>query len=216
MTQYGFYFDSARCTGCRTCEMACKDFKDLSETLAFRKVFDYEGGSWTEADDGTYTTDAYVYHVSAACNHCETPACMTACPAGAIMKNEDFGNVYIDQDVCGGAGACVEACPYGVPILVEEEMKAKKCDMCADRIAAGLRPICVEACPLRALDWGTLEELAERHPDTVNAIAPLADPSLTGPSLLINACPAAREFDDTEGAVSNEKEIMLEPAREIV
>lgn len=216
MTQYGFYFDNARCTGCRTCEMACKDYKDLSETVAFRRVFDYEGGSWTASDDGGYTTDTFAYHVSAACNHCETPACMTACPSGAIMKDDDYGNVYIDRDTCVGAGACVEACPYGVPILLEDEMKGVKCDMCADRIAAGLRPICVEACPLRALDWGTLDELHERYPDAVDAIAPLADPSLTGPSLLINPSPAAKDFDDTTGYVSNEKEVMLEEARELV
>lgn len=24
-TQYGFFIDSARCTGCKTCELACKD-----------------------------------------------------------------------------------------------------------------------------------------------------------------------------------------------
>ena len=41
---YGFYFDSTRCTGCRTCEMACKDYHDLSTEAAFRRVFDYEGG----------------------------------------------------------------------------------------------------------------------------------------------------------------------------
>lgn len=44
MTQYGFYFDSTRCTGCRTCEMACKDYNDLPANYAFRRVFDYEGG----------------------------------------------------------------------------------------------------------------------------------------------------------------------------
>ena len=45
MTQYAFYFDSTRCTGCRTCEMACKDYKDSSEGIHFRKVYDYEGGT---------------------------------------------------------------------------------------------------------------------------------------------------------------------------
>ena len=53
MTQYGFFFDSTRCTGCRTCEMACKDYKDLSATIAFRKVYDYEGGAWSDVGDGT-------------------------------------------------------------------------------------------------------------------------------------------------------------------
>ena len=48
MTQYGFYFDSTRCTGCRTCEMACKDYNDLPANYAFRRVFDYEGGDWKD------------------------------------------------------------------------------------------------------------------------------------------------------------------------
>ena len=55
MTQYGFYFDSTRCTGCRTCEMACKDYNDLPANYAFRRVFDYEGGEWNVADDGTFS-----------------------------------------------------------------------------------------------------------------------------------------------------------------
>ena len=53
MTQYGFYFDSTRCTGCRTCEMACKDYNDLPANYAFRRVFDYEGGDWKDNGDGT-------------------------------------------------------------------------------------------------------------------------------------------------------------------
>ena len=182
---YGFYFDSTRCTGCRTCEMACKDYHDLSTEAAFRRVFDYEGGEFVENADGTVTATTYAYHLSEACNHCESPKCFAACPTGA----------------------CVDACPFGVPILVKEKNKAVKCDMCRDRIAEGKRPICVEACPLRALEWGDLDELKKAHPDAVHAIAPMADPSITNPSVIINACPAAKEVGDTTGAVANEKEV---------
>ena len=155
---YGFYFDSTRCTGCRTCEMACKDYHDLSTEAAFRRVFDYEGGEFVENADGTVTATTYAYHLSEACNHCESPKCFAACPTGAIEKDED-GIVYIKEDVCTGTGACVDACPFGVPILVKEKNKAVKCDMCRDRIAEGKRPICVEACPLRALEWGDLDDM---------------------------------------------------------
>ena len=203
---YGFYFDSTRCTGCRTCEMACKDYKDIPAEIAFRRVFDYEGGSCALGADGTVASDAFMYHVSDACNHCENPKCFAACPTGAIEKDDD-GIVFINQETCTGNGACVDACPYGVPILVKEEGKAKKCDMCRDRVAEGKQPICVEACPLRALEWGDLDELKAAHPDAVAGIAPLADPSETGPSLLINACPAAKEPGDTTGFVANEKEV---------
>ena len=96
MTQYGFYFDSTRCTGCKTCEMACKDYKDLPQTIAYRHVYDYEGGAWTDAGDGTYTSDAFAYHVSLGCQHCAMPACMAKCPSGAISKDTDTGLVFID------------------------------------------------------------------------------------------------------------------------
>ena len=42
---YGFFFDNSRCTGCRTCEMACVDFNNLSVGRRYRRVIDYEGGS---------------------------------------------------------------------------------------------------------------------------------------------------------------------------
>lgn len=51
-TQYGFYIDSSRCTGCKTCELACKDFKNLSPEVNFRRIYEYAGGDWTEQDSG--------------------------------------------------------------------------------------------------------------------------------------------------------------------
>ena len=205
MTQYGFYVDSSRCTGCHTCEMACKDYHDLAETETFRRVFDYEGGALT-AEGEALANSVFMYHVSAACNHCANPACLPACPAGAIEKDDD-GLVFINQDQCAGAKLCIDACPYGVPIFVESAKKANKCDGCRDRVAAGLQPVCVEACPLRALEFGDIEELRKAHPDTVDGIAPLADGKATTPSIAILACPAAKDPGDTEGAIANEKAV---------
>ena len=206
MTQYGFYYDNSRCTGCRTCEMACKDYHDLPQTCSYRHVFDYEGGD-TTLEDGVVKCAAYMYHVSAACNHCEEPACIDSCPFGAIEKEEDTGIVFINQDTCKGANKCTEACPYGVPVFFEEAKRSNKCDGCRTRVADGKNPICVDACPLRALEFGDVEELRKAHPDAVDNIAPLADPSQTKPSLVIKPAPAAKEYNDTTGAVLNEKEV---------
>ena len=49
-TQYGFFIDSSRCTGCKTCELACKDFKDLGPEVSFRRIYEYAGR--TESDHG--------------------------------------------------------------------------------------------------------------------------------------------------------------------
>ncbi len=52
-TQYGFFIDSSRCTGCKTCELACKDYKDLTPEVSFRRIYEYAGGDWQE-DDGVW------------------------------------------------------------------------------------------------------------------------------------------------------------------
>jgi anaerobic dimethyl sulfoxide reductase subunit B (iron-sulfur subunit) len=58
MTQFGFFFDNARCTGCKTCELACKDYKDLPAELAYRVVYDYEGGDWQQNENGSWQGSA--------------------------------------------------------------------------------------------------------------------------------------------------------------
>ena len=208
MTQYGFYFDSTRCTGCKTCTLACKDKKDLPTNLVYRKVFDYEGGMWEQGANGTYQTTAFMYHLSLACNHCENPACLENCPTGSISKDEATGAVISGaEETCIGCGTCVQVCPYGVPAVNPDTEKSVKCDMCIDLVAAGKQPICVESCPLRALEFGPIEELRAAHPDAVNGIAPMADGSLTAPAIVIATCPAAKMPGDTEGFVANEWEV---------
>ena len=54
--------------------------------MAFRMVIDYEGGSWQPDVDGTFSQDAFAYHVSISCNHCNNPVCTRVCPTGAMHK----------------------------------------------------------------------------------------------------------------------------------
>jgi anaerobic dimethyl sulfoxide reductase subunit B (iron-sulfur subunit) len=206
MAQNGFYFDSSRCTGCKTCELACKDYKDLGVEILFRKIYDYEGGGWTQAADGTWSTDAFAYHVSEACNHCAVPACLAVCPVEAISKDSDSGLVLIDEELCIGCASCVSACPYAAPKMDEATTKARKCDGCFDRVAEGRQPICVEACPLRALEFDDLEVLRSKYGDLAQ-IPPLPDPNQTSPSIVIKPCPAVESPAIASGFVANEKEV---------
>lgn len=206
MTQYAFAFDSTRCTGCKTCELACKDYKDLDETVAYRKIYDYEGGSWTDNGDGTCTTNAFVYHVSMSCNHCDDPACTKVCPTGAMHKDAETGLVSVDAEKCIGCGYCHMACPYNAPKVDRAVGHSVKCDGCADRVAQGLQPICVGACPLRALAFGAVEEMAALGERA--AIAPLPEPTYTNPNLYIKATPDAKPAGSTEGTVINLLEVM--------
>jgi anaerobic dimethyl sulfoxide reductase subunit B len=162
MTQYGFYFDSTRCTGCKTCAMACKDYKDTQTEINFRKVYDIEGGSTTQSADGTVVHGALSYHVSLACNHCTAPSCVEVCPTAAMHKDADTGIVSVDATKCIGCGYCHMACPYNAPVVDREKGYSVKCDGCKDRISEGKQTICVEACPLRALDCDGVEALRKK------------------------------------------------------
>lgn len=71
-TQYGFFIDSSRCTGCKTCELACKDYKDLTPEVSFRRIYEYAGGDWQE-DNGVWHQNVFAYYLSISCNHCEDP-----------------------------------------------------------------------------------------------------------------------------------------------
>ncbi|HBU0005914.1 TPA: 4Fe-4S binding protein, partial [Klebsiella pneumoniae] len=112
-TQYGFFIDSARCTGCKTCELACKDYKNLTPEVSFRRIYEYAGGDWQE-DNGVWQQNVFAYYLSIACNHCEDPACTKVCPSGAMHKRED-GFVVVNEEVCIGCRYCHMACPYGAP-----------------------------------------------------------------------------------------------------
>ena len=189
MGRLGFYFDGTQCTGCRTCQVACKDKNRLEVGTIFREVHSYESGSYPNAK---------IYHYSASCNHCESPACVAACASGAMYKVED-GTVICDTEMCDGCGMCVSVCPYQVPKMMDNG-KANKCDACAYLRAKGENPACVDACLMRCLEFGDLDELAAKHEgeELSNVMPFLADPAATNPSILINAKECAKAEDYRE------------------
>lgn len=208
MTQYAFYFDGKRCTGCKTCELACKDRYDLTPDISYRKIFEYGGGDWTQDESGFYIPDVFTYYVSVACNHCDNPACTKVCPTGAMHKDAETGLVSVDDARCIGCGYCHMACPYNAPKVDRDKGHSVKCDGCAQRVAAGQQPICVEACPQRALDFGPREEMERLHPNGETAdIAPLPQKDYTDPNLLINPSKHAQKANEATGKVANPLEV---------
>ncbi len=204
--QYGFFFDSSVCTGCKTCVLSCKDYYDLSATETFRRVFDYEGGTWQRNSKGCWTQDAFHYHISLSCNHCTRPVCVHVCPTGAMHKEEN-GIVRVNSRVCIGCGYCTMACPYRAPFVSDETHTSTKCDGCYDRIEAGQSPICVEACSLRALGFDDVEKLRAKYGST-SSIAPMPEPE-TLPNIVIRTSPAAKLVGDKTGFVANPQEVQV-------
>ena len=92
------------------------------------------------------------------CYHCENPKCMEMCPTGAITKTEG-GSVVINEAVCIGCRSCSDGCPYDVPVFSADTGKSYKCTQCNDRVACGMMPACVEACPSGAMFFGSRKEV---------------------------------------------------------
>lgn len=178
MTQYAFYFDQSRCYDCKACAVACKDWNGLEPgPCKWLRMFEWEEGM---------LPDVRLYAMFGSCYHCEDPACVKACPEGAIFKEDKYGAVLVENEKCTGCRSCYEACPYGAPQFASDEPteKMSKCTMCLDRLEDGKKPICVMSCPLRALDFGTLEEMRAAYPDAQEAVSQFPDPSQTHPAIL--------------------------------
>ncbi|MFF0745517.1 DMSO/selenate family reductase complex B subunit [Streptomyces sp. NPDC004111] len=202
--QLGFYFDQSLCTGCKACQIACKDKHDLPLGVNWRRVAEYAGGTWQETGD-TFTPHIFTSYVSVSCNHCDNPVCVTVCPTTAMSKGPD-GIVAVDESKCVGCRYCEWACPYSAPQFNEETGHMSKCDMCADHRDRGEDPACVAACPSRALDWGPIGALRARHGRTAG-VEPLPDASVTRPNLVITPHRDAQRPGSGTGTVVNEREI---------
>jgi formate dehydrogenase iron-sulfur subunit len=99
--------------------------------------------------------------MSDVCKHCVAAPCEHACPTGAIVYNE-FGNVYIQPDICNGCAYCIAACPFGVITRSHFDGHAHKCTLCYDRQKDGLVPACAKACPTASIQFGPIDELREK------------------------------------------------------
>ena len=204
--QLGFSFDQAKCTGCKACQIACKDKNDLPVGVTWRRVAEYTGGGWiTNEAEGTSTQDVYSYYTSVSCNHCEDAICMDVCPTTA-MRRGDNGIVYVDAEVCIGCKYCAMACPYSAPQYDAGKGVMTKCDFCMDRVAEGGEPACVASCPTRALSFGEIVDLRQAPGGTAD-VAPLPNPSITRPNLVVLPHPKAKPSGSKAGAIGNPEEI---------
>ncbi len=138
--------DAARCMGCFGCEAACAMEQELPGGP--RTVRVVEVGPWVDGEDLVLSFQP------TSCCHCDSPACVLACPTGAMQKRAD-GIVFSDLEQCIGCQTCAVACPFGVPQLNPAKGKIAKCDGCRARVDAGLTPACVIKCPSGALLYGT-------------------------------------------------------------
>ncbi len=105
------------------------------------------------------------------CLHCDNPPCANLCPWGAARR-EASGTVSIDADICLGGAKCRTVCPWHIPqrqtgVGLYLDLLPRyagngvmyKCDRCADVVARGGTPACIEACPNAVQSFGPREAI---------------------------------------------------------
>ena len=176
MAEKAILYDATRCTACRGCQVACKQWNENDEGEG-EKTFNW--GSYENPPDLSPQTWLKMEFREVergrqvdwlfnrrACMHCTDAGCVMVCPNGSLYHHES-GFVSYNKDTCTGCGYCVEACPFLVPRternLVTGIAKMDKCTFCTtpglDRIAAGWEPACVKSCPTDALIYGDRNQL---------------------------------------------------------
>jgi formate dehydrogenase iron-sulfur subunit len=179
--------DTSRCTACRGCQVACKQWNGLpgtktKQTGSYQNPADFGFETWklVRFSEGLKEDKKpYWYFFSDSCRHCVDPPCKMASDTAdpkAIVLDKATGAVLMAKTPYKGKFKEVrEACPYDVPRQDEKTKVMSKCTMCFDRVAEGMIPACVKSCPTGALAFGErdamlgaakarVEELKKAHP----------------------------------------------------
>ena len=154
MAKKVFVIDIAKCNGCHSCQIVCKDEHVGNDWTPIAKPQPEVGQFWLELTERVRGTVpkvkvAYRPHL---CMHCDKAPCMESCKVEGALYKRDDGLVIIDAVKCTGCKNCVDACPYDVIFFNDDLNLAQKCTGCAHLLDDGwTEPRCADACPTMAI-----------------------------------------------------------------
>lgn len=167
---YSILVDTSKCTACRGCQMACKQWHQLPATEtknwgSYQNPQDLSVATWKLvrfADGANGDGKPYWYFFTDQCRHCLSPGCMAAAEKDEIVQDEKTGAVLFtpktkDLDF----KATLDGCPFNIPRQNPKTKVLSKCTMCFDRITNNQIPACVKSCPTGTLMFGERDKIVE-------------------------------------------------------
>lgn len=162
------FVDTSRCTACRGCQVACKQWNQLpgtktTQTGTYQNPpdFSFETYKVVRFSEGVHENNKpYWYFFSDMCRHCMQPPCQVASDKNEIVVDEATGAVIYTPATAGmDFSMAKDSCPYDVPRQDPTSKVVSKCTMCLDRIQGGKKPACVTSCPTGAMEFGDRKDI---------------------------------------------------------
>lgn len=167
-----FFIDQTRCTACRGCQVACKQWKNqkVVETVqsgSYQNPPDLSSSTFKLVRFSEVTVDGALRWLffPEQCRHCLQPPCKMVADMydnQAILQDPATGAVlYTERTRKLDATEIREACPYDIPRPDPSSGALTKCNMCIDRVSNGMLPACVKTCPTGTMHFGERQDMLE-------------------------------------------------------
>ncbi|MGD9817413.1 MAG: 4Fe-4S dicluster domain-containing protein [Desulfomonilaceae bacterium] len=165
---YSILVDTSKCTACRGCQIACKQWNGLPGTKTKNEGthqnpmdLSFETYKLVRYAEGTHPDGKnYWNFFSEQCRHCINPGCMAEAEKGEIIQDEKTGAVlFTPKTKSLNFETAREGCPYDIPRQYPKTKEMFKCTMCFDRITNNMMPACVKSCPTGAMVFGERDKI---------------------------------------------------------
>ncbi len=180
MGKYAALVDVSKCTACRGCQIACKQWNENPATKTmqvgtYQNPPDLSHLTWTiiRFKEQEVKGEVVWNFFKDQCRHCLEPPCKEAADAmvqGAILQDASGAVTFTEKTKDCDFEEVRDACPYDIPRKDPVTGVMYKCTLCNDRISNGMIPACIKVCPTGTLSFGPRDEILKKAEKRLNVL----------------------------------------------